>query len=521
MRGARGLIGALALLLVVALTVAGCGVSYGSSTTKTAASKAHRQGGGSHASDKTDAKPNAKSDPDTAIKHVKLPTRPPGQLILDGFSPGSLAQQAYTEYQRQGGSESLTIESDSAASSFQRLCDGQADLVDSSSQLTANEETRCQENGITPVQIQVASDAIVFATENETDVGADCLTVPQVRATLRAGSPVSNWSQLGFDRMGFSVAGPEPDNSQFQFFGPSLTGATGMALNDLRDDYKVESSEDGIRRFVTGTDKTGELAGSGLSEALAEIQTAQNWIRGFKATERGASTWIKSSEKFHKTEQVAEATDKFNRAVDGVNAWTPTLVHWQAVAAADRRIQKRARAVLGRVGIFEYGYYTLYEQQLRPLEISAKATPEDCSFPSAQTITTGDYPLSRRMLITFSLQSLRRNPGERQFLLSYLKNVNSLATSEQLVPLPSDVLTAEENWLEGHKATRGTSSTPQPAPKAGEATSMSGAATGSGDDASGGSDSAASFGGTTTTGKSSGSSGSAGGGSDLVPAGDH
>jgi ABC-type phosphate transport system substrate-binding protein len=520
MRGARIVIGAFALLLVLALSCAGCGVSNGSSGSTTTKSASHAHGARLLANDRKDTKPAAKRDTTTAVKHVKLPTRPLGQLILDGFSPGSLAQQAYARYQHQGGSETLTIESDSTAASFERLCDGQVDLVDSSTQITANEETRCQENGITPVQIQVASDAIVFATENETDVGADCLTVPQVRATLRAGSPVDNWSQLGFDRVALNVAGPDPENSQFQFFGPSLTGAPGLALNDLRDNYQVENSEDGIRRFVTGTDKTGELAGSGLSEALAEIQTAQNWIRGFKATERGAAAWIKSSKQFHKTAQIAEATAKFNRAVDGVRAWTPTLHHWQAVAVSDRKIQKRARVVLGRVGIFEYGYYTLYEQQLRPLEISAKATPENCSFPSAQTITTGDYPLSRRMLITFSLQSLRRNPGERQFLLSYLKNVNTLANAEQLVPLPSDVLAEEENWLEGHKATvSAANSTPQPSPKAGDATSMSGAATGSGDNATGGSDSASSFGGTATT--ATKGSGSSGGGSDLVPQGVH
>jgi ABC-type phosphate transport system substrate-binding protein len=514
MRGARGVIGALALLLAVAVICAGCGVaSSGSrSTTTPHRTKAKH----AHASDAAASdKPDAKSD----TKHVvKLPTRPAGQLVLDGYSTGSLAQQAYSIYQHHGGSESLTIEGDSTATSFERFCEGQVDLVDSPTQMTSNEEARCQEDGITPVQIQVASDAIVFATENETDVGADCLTMPQVRAIMRAGSPVSNWSQLGFDHVGLDVAGPEPENGQFQFFGPLLTGASGLALNDLRYNYTAETTQDGIRRFVTGTDKTGELAGSGLAEALAQVQIAENWISGYKATARGAAAWMKSAKHWNKTAQYEAATAKYDHAIGEIKGWDPTLTHWQQVAAADRKIQVRARSVLGHLGIFEYGYYTLYEQQLRPLEISAQTTPENCSFPSAQTITTGDYPLSRRMLITFSLQALRRNEGERQFLLSYLKNVNTLATSEELVPLPADVLAEEENWLKGRTTTEsGGTSTPQPGPRAGEATSMSGTASGSNDSNTKTSttDSASSFGGTSTTSTSSGS------GTNLVPQGDH
>ena len=57
----------------------------------------------------------------------------------------------------------------------------------------------CNANGLeirTPIQI--ASDAIVLATRNESDVGGDCLTVADIARVYRRGSNINNWNQLGF-----------------------------------------------------------------------------------------------------------------------------------------------------------------------------------------------------------------------------------------------------------------------------------------------------------------------------------
>lgn len=480
-------------LLATLVACAGCGVSAtGYRAQSVRARPAPTAVAGTRRSAPTGS---SRDNPDSRHAAAVLPTRPPGELVLAGYSPGSLALQADRMYQQQGGPESLRIESGSAAAAFEKFCAGDVDLVDSSSEITSSEDALCEQNRITPVQIQVASDALVFATENETDVGADCLTLPQVRAIMRAGSPVSNWSQLGFDRVGLQVAGLNPSDSQFGFFGQLLTGSSNFALDDLRYDYRLEPGEAAIRRFLVGdTQTTGGGSAAGLPQALAELQDTQNLIRGWRATERGAAQWMRSSQHWNQTAQYALALAKHSDAVTETDRLLPVLAGWQAAVAHDRSVRRQALGLLGRLGVFGYGYYTLYEQQLRPLEISAATTPENCSFPSAQTVTDGDYPLSRRMLLTFSLQALHSNDGEREFLLSYLKNANTLANEDDLVPLPAQALSSEQDWLEGHAARSGRTSTPQPAPKSGEQTSMSAAGGAAGAVTQTVTDSASSFG---------------------------
>ena len=65
-----------------------------------------------------------------------------------------------------------------ATEGFARLCRGEIDIVDSARAISRAELAVCNANGLeirTPIQI--ASDAIVLATRNESDVGGDCLTV--------------------------------------------------------------------------------------------------------------------------------------------------------------------------------------------------------------------------------------------------------------------------------------------------------------------------------------------------------
>jgi hypothetical protein len=71
-------------------------------------------------------------------------------------------------------------------------------------------------------------------------------------------------------------------------------------------------------------------------------------------------------------------------------------------------------------------------------------------------VTTGAYPLSRPLLITTSVQDAK-HADVRDFVLSYLRNAQRLATQQGLVELPVDVLANEEAYFGG----------PQPAAAAG------------------------------------------------------
>ncbi len=120
-----------------------------------------------------------------------------------------------------------------------------------------------------------------------------------------------------------------------------------------------------------------------------------------------------------------------------------------APRAAERRLDTRR----GRIGIFPFSYYTLFEEQLRPLEIDASATParHDCVFPSQDTITSGTFPLARPLLITVTKQGLRRREVQA-FLTAYLAGAQRLASDAGLVPLTDARIRTQQRWLDGSVA---------------------------------------------------------------------
>jgi len=72
-------------------------------------------------------------------------------------------------------------------------------------------------------------------------------------------------------------------------------------------------------------------------------------------------------------------------------------------------------------------------------------------FPSQRTITSGEYPLSRQLLITTTTRSLAR--GEvRDFMTHYLKSAQTLAEQQRLVVLPDETVRAQQAWLTGEQA---------------------------------------------------------------------
>ena len=495
----------LPAVLVAAVALSACGSSDHRARTGTNAARGSGTSSTSQISTAQAAAAQHATDENIAA-------RAKNELILDGFSEGSLSQLAYRDYQAQGGTDVVSIENDSAPTAFDNLCRGSVDVVDSATPISGAALRRCHVDGVTPVQLQVGSDALVLATENETDVGADCLTLAQVKTIFKAGSPVENWDQLGFDNVPLSVAGPNPANSYFSFFGFSLVGAALPTVQDFRFDYHAMASEDGIRNYVVGKLQQGQLASAALPAALGQITSLNALIAGWKATLRGANAYVTSATQQNNATAIVLATAKRDRALAALSTLGRERRSLRAQVARDRGAERVAETVLGRLGVFQYGYYTLYEEQLRPLEITRTASRENCVFPSVDTITSGDYPLSRQLLLTVSLQELRTNPGLRAFLLSYLRNANTLTTNQVLVPLPTNVLHQEERWLAGTNGTT-TTATTTTVPASGAVNSMSGA--GGGEAGSGLN--------TTTSSAATGSSGAGPGpaASSIIPQGVH
>ncbi|MGO9900973.1 MAG: PstS family phosphate ABC transporter substrate-binding protein [Solirubrobacteraceae bacterium] len=405
---------------------------------------------------------------------LRLAHRPPGVLIVDGSTQGSLTVLASRAYSAAGGSETVAIKDAGADVAFPELCRGQIDMVDSSRPISSTELAQCERAGIRPVQLEVASDAIVLATKAETDVGADCLTVAEVKAIFRNGSPVYNWGQLGFDQVPLSVAGPGPRNNAFEFFGQDVLGSPQPALLDFRFDYGAEPTGRQVRQFVTGSASDAD-ATSRLTQLQQTVSTLRAILAGAQSTLAGANLYVNEAS-YQVTKGIADgrppaaeeqdATDladaqaKQNWAQGVVLQQSSELASARLQILAGRAAQRRLEADVGRLGIFRFSYYGLFEGFLRPLEITTSASPENCMLPSQQTVTSGAYPLSRQLLITTSLQDIEHG-DVRDFLLSYLHNAQRLATQQGLVELPADVLGRETAFIStaGQQSASGSSAT--------------------------------------------------------------
>lgn len=391
----------------------------------------------------------------TSAAVVLLSHRPAGTLVADGATPG-LTEAAVDAYRAADGTDTVTFKNAGTATAFAALCGGQVDLVDSSEPMTSAEAAVCERAGLRPVELETAFDAVVLATKSETDVGADCLSVAQVRTIYRAGSPVYNWGQLGFDQVPLSVAGPSELNAAFSFTDGTALGGIDPSMLDFRNDYHAEQTEESIREFVTGS--TADSTAASLVPSLTQqVGTLTAILAGGRKTLAGAD------------EAVREAADQVTKGIVDVRPAatqaqdTATLVAAQGkqlaaqraivqltgeLSVIDRQIiaghvaQKGLQSATGHLGMFDFAYYAMFQNALRPLEITDSADPENCIFPSQQTVASGAYPLSQPLLVTTSLQDTQRS-AIRGFLISYLENAQRLATTAGLVTLPHDVLARE------------------------------------------------------------------------------
>ena len=139
-----------------------------------------------------------------------LPDRPAGQLDIDGTTTFSLTPAEVDHYGATGTSTTINL-------ARQRRGPGVPGAVrrqDRPGQLRAPDHAAAsgrpaRPSGLDVVQFQIASDGIVVAIKSESDVGGDCLTTDQVQEIWRAGSPITNWSQVGLDDVPLAVGGPQ------------------------------------------------------------------------------------------------------------------------------------------------------------------------------------------------------------------------------------------------------------------------------------------------------------------------
>jgi len=86
------------------------------------------------------------------------------------------------------------------------------------------------------------------------------------------------------------------------------------------------------------------------------------------------------------------------------------------------------------LGYFGYSYYETNKDKLKALAL-------DGVKPSAETIKSGDYPLSRPLFIYVNIQDLKKNKALQQFVGYYVssQNLDKIVEAAKYVTLPSNL----------------------------------------------------------------------------------
>lgn len=128
--------------------------------------------------------------------------------------------------------------------------------------------------------------------------------------------------------------------------------------------------------------------------------------------------------------------DFFNEEVLGEDAEGETLTPRQDYTASedDNVVVRAVQSAEAGMGYFGYSYYEENTDTLKALSVNGVA-------PTPETITAGDYPLSRPLFIYVADSALER-PEVNAFVRYYLENAVSLAEATEYVPAPQDSLDA-------------------------------------------------------------------------------
>lgn len=339
----------------------------------------------------------------TAAKN--LPKRPAGTVAVEGPLQGSLTPLAI---QRVSGVQ-VNFANVGENQGFEDLCRGRIDVLDASRQPSRAELRLCRRNGVelTDQPIQVASDAVIVATRNEADVGGDCLRLSTVNDIYRAGSPLTNWSQVGFFSIPMRVTGREASAASFQFFAQTVLGVPANAsLADLRSDYIPHTTDDGVRREVTSEARVARVLRT-YRPRLRDLELRRSIALQDHVTRtinRARDRVLRQIARENKSRAdrliVLTATQKVlieRSNLRHINAATRaaqaralanfTFPRLTFLKARVRQLLRRAR-VSGTIGFFRFSYYELFENLLRPMEIWDPATAAAVLRKAGVNVTT-------------------------------------------------------------------------------------------------------------------------------------
>jgi phosphate transport system substrate-binding protein len=174
-----------------------------------------------------------------------------GSVTVDGSSTVfPFAQAAAESFQGSNPEVKITVGESGTGGGFEKFCAGETDVSNASRPIKPEETELCKKNGITPTEIQVASDGITVVTNPGLEV--KCLTTKQLEEIWTKDSKVSSLSEVDptLPSTKLSLYGPGTDSGTFDFFTGEINGEEGVS----RTDYQPSEDDNVVVQGVSGDD---------------------------------------------------------------------------------------------------------------------------------------------------------------------------------------------------------------------------------------------------------------------------
>ncbi|MFP4628673.1 MAG: PstS family phosphate ABC transporter substrate-binding protein [Halobacteriales archaeon] len=166
-----------------------------------------------------------------------------------------VAEAIAAAFSRENPAITISISQTGSGGGFSNFfCPGMTDLNNASRAIAEVEREQCQANGVTPIEFQVATDALTVVVNPDAD-WIDCLTVDEVREIWREGG-AQHWSDVRNDWPDepFELYGAATTSGTFDYFRDSILGEDANHRGDYYATERDRTIVQGVRgsRYAMG-----------------------------------------------------------------------------------------------------------------------------------------------------------------------------------------------------------------------------------------------------------------------------
>ncbi|ELY67577.1 phosphate ABC transporter substrate-binding protein PstS family protein [Natrinema versiforme] len=181
-----------------------------------------------------------------------------GEVTVTGSSTVYPISETMAErFMAENPEVTVRVKSTGSGGGFEgHFCPGDSDINGSSRQIKSAEKSRCGENEVTPVEMQIAGDALTMAVNTE-NTWADCLSFDELAQIWSEGG-AETWADLNSEwpNEPFERYGPDTTSGTYDWFTETVVSSAGPHRSDYvstEDDgtivQGIEESQYGIGYF--------------------------------------------------------------------------------------------------------------------------------------------------------------------------------------------------------------------------------------------------------------------------------